>query len=450
MVTSTITPSLARTADPGRLKSLRAVVIGNVLEWLDWSIYATFAPFIAKALFAPADPVSAMLQTLAVFAVGFVARPIGGIVFGRLADTRGRRLSLVVTMTLMAAGSLFVALTPSYAQIGVYASVWLLAARLLQGLSFGGETSASYVYVSELAPARHRGLWSSSVFASGVLGVITGSLIGVLLTRTLGADDLLAWGWRVPFALGSLLGVYAYFLRRNTLETEAFEAKAKAPPVASTPAQKRDAYVQCLRLFILLGATSVAYYTWLSFAAAFAITSKGIAAADAFVATTCAQVICLLVMPFYGRLSDRIGRKPLALLTTLGFVVMSFPLDSMFSSSPWSLFLVQSIALVLWASIAAIYPALMAEQFATGPRALGIGISYAMAAVVFGGTAPYLNTWLTANGMHWVFTAYTVGLNLLATIAVLTMRETKGIDLRSMKAAPAEQRDAYRTSIQVI
>jgi MHS family alpha-ketoglutarate permease-like MFS transporter len=421
--------------------SLRATIIGNALEWFDWTIYATFSPYIARALFAPTDSVSALLQTLAIFAVGFIARPIGGIVFGRLADKRGRKLALVLTMMLMAVGSLVVALTPSYARIGALASLWLLFARLIQGFAHGGETSASYVYVSELAPAKRRGLWSSTVFASATFGGVVGSLIGVVLTRVMAAEDLKDWGWRIPFILGALLGIYAYYLRRSSIESDVFEAAAEQQLAATLPAarvERRQAYLHCLRLFVVLGATVVAYYTWLSFATAYAITAKGVPAEEAFVASLAAQVICVLALPLFGIVSDRIGRKPLALLTTVGFVVMSFPLDNMFTSSPWSLFWVQSIALLLWGSIGAIYPALMAEQFATGPRALGIGVAYSFAAVIFGGTAPYLNTWLTSMGSHWIFTAYTVGLNAIATIAVLTMRETKGLDLKTMKGAKTQ------------
>src|SRR6266446_4253781 len=165
----------AAASQPTQGKSLRATVIGNVLEWFDWTIYATFSPYIAKALFAPTDQISALLQALAIFAVGFLAGPVGGIVCGRLADTRGRRFTLVISMSLMAAGSLLLAVTPSYGQVGVLASVWLLIARLIQGFAHGGETSASYVYVSELAPAPRRGLWASSVFASATFGVIIGS-----------------------------------------------------------------------------------------------------------------------------------------------------------------------------------------------------------------------------------------------------------------------------------
>jgi MHS family alpha-ketoglutarate permease-like MFS transporter len=413
-------------------KSLRATVIGNVLEWFDWTIYATFSPYIAKAIFAPSDSMSALLQTLAVFAVGFLARPIGGIVCGRLADKRGRRFSLVFSMSLMAAGSLLLALTPAYSRIGVLASVWLLATRLLQGFAHGGETSASYAYVSELAPASKRGLWSSSVFASSTLGVVLGSLIGVALTQKLPTGEIAAWGWRLPFVIGAFLGLYAYYLRRNSIETHVAASTSSASPTSPTTRNRKQAYVSTFKLFTLLGATVVAYYTWLSFATTYAITSKGVPAKDAFIASLAAQVICMLSMPAYGALSDRIGRKPIALLSTIGFVVLSFPLDSWFTSSAWSLFIVQTVALLLWSSIGAIYPALMAEQFSTGPRALGIGVSTSFAAVVFGGTAPYLNTWLTSIGKHWMFTGYTVVLCAIATIVVLTMKETRGIDLSAM------------------
>lgn len=411
-------------------RSLHATVIGNVLEWFDWTIYATFLPYIAKALFAPGEQTTALLQTLAIFAAGFLARPIGGIVCGRLANKSGRRISLVVSMTLMALGSLLLAATPSFSRIGVLASVWLLIARLIQGFAHGGETSASYTYVSELAPSSRRGLWSSSVFASSTLGVIIGSLFGVLLTQNLRADEMATWGWRVPFVLGAFLGLYAYYLRRNSIETHTVKdvvARLAQPAIKD----RKRAYISTFKLFILLGASSVAYYTWLSFATAYAITSKGIPATDAFIASLCAQTICMLSMPFYGILSDRFGRKPFALLSTVGFVALSFPLDAWFASSAWSLFIVQTVALLLWASIGAIYPALMAEQFTTGPRALGIGVSVSFAAVVFGGTAPYINTWLTSIGKHGIFTGYTVIFSAIASVVVLTMRETNGIDLRT-------------------
>lgn len=412
-----------------KLASLRATITGNILEWLDWTLYATFSPYIAKALFAPTDSVSALLQTLAVFAVGFLARPLGSIVLSRVADKRGRSLSLVISMSLMAWGSLLLALTPSYAQIGVWASVWLLAARLLQGFAHGGETASAFVYISEIAPQRSRGLWVSTIFASSTFGVILGSLMGVALTKTLDTTAVAEWGWRVPFVIGAFLGVYAYYLRRGLVETVE-PGHQRAMPALSA-AERRQAFMNCFKLFLLVGATGIPYYTWLSFATSFAISNKGIAPSDAFLASLGAQVLCMLSLPFYGALSDRIGRKPLAVFTTLGFTLLAFPLDIWFTNSAWALFFVQSVALVLWASIGSVYPALMSEQFRSKNRALGIGAAYSSATVVFAGTAPYINAWLTAKDVHWAFTTYSAVMTGVATIAVLTLRETKGISLES-------------------
>jgi MHS family alpha-ketoglutarate permease-like MFS transporter len=413
-------------------RALWITVTGNFLEWFDWTIYAAFAPFIAKALFAPANPVSALLQTLAIFSVGFIARPVGGLVFGKFADTHGRRTALVVTMLLMAAGSLLIAFIPSYSKVGLAASALLLAARLVQGLAHGGESAAAYVYVGEIAPSASRGLWSSSFFSSITAGVILGSLLGVLLTQLLGTHDLLSWGWRIPFAFGAVLALYTFHLRRTAMESEVFrKTKKYAAEKTSSGTYSRAYFLSCLRMFVLLSATVVVYYTWLSFATSYAIVTKGIAEKSAFIASLGAQLICLLAMPLFGWLSDRVGRRPLALVTTLGFVLLSFPLDTIFTNSAWSLFMAQSVALVLFASVGSIYPALMSEQLATGGRGVGIGFVTSLSAAVFGGTAPYLNTWLSAIGSHWIFTAYTVGLNVLATIAILFMPETKGADLQT-------------------
>jgi MFS transporter, MHS family, alpha-ketoglutarate permease len=410
-----------------KLASLRATTIGNVLEWLDWTLYATFAPYLAKALFRPSDPVSALLQTLAVFAVGFVARPVGSIVISRFADRRGRGTSLLISMILMAIGSVLLAANPTYSQVGVGASIWLLVARLIQGFAHGGETCASFVYVSELAPSKSRGLWSSSIFASSTFGVILGSLMGVTLTALLSADELASWGWRIPFVFGSLLGIFAYFLRRNLAEPEA--ALASKRPAQLAPIDKKASIQSCVRLFFIIGGTGIPYYTWLSFATTLAITERHIPPNHAFLATLVAQVLCMLALPVFGMISDRIGRKPLALLTTAGFAVISFPLDWILGYTAWSLMLAQAVALVLWAGIGSIYPAFMAEQFPAGPRASGIGIAYSTSVVVFGGTAPYLNAWLSSHGLHWMFTAYGAVMCAIAAVMVMGLREEKGNDL---------------------
>ncbi|WP_208647555.1 MFS transporter [Cupriavidus lacunae] len=419
------------TRTTSREYALWITIAGNLLEWFDWTIYATFAPYIAKTMFAPSDEISAMLQTLAVFAVGFVARPIGGLMFGKFADTHGRRGALVTSMLLMATGSLLIAVAPSFAQVGVMASALLLVARLVQGFAHGGESGASYVYIAELAPARSRGLWCSSAFASVTGGVVLGSLLGVVLTQTLDSALLQSWGWRIPFVVGGGLAIFTFYLRRSAIESEAFQDNKREALVSPERARSsRSAGVTRLRLFILISATVVVYYTWLGFATSYAVVNKGISEKLAFSASLAAQLICLLAMPFFGWLSDLVGRKPLALFTTIGFTLLSFPLDFLFQSSAWSLFICQTIALLMFAATGAIYPALLSEQLATSHRGASIGLVSSLSAAIFGGTGPYLNTWLTSIGAHWLFTSYTVILCILATIAVATMPETKGIDLR--------------------
>lgn len=432
----TITSSLQNASigiDANRLRSLRATITGNVLEWFDWTVYATFAPYIARALFAPTDPLSGLLQTLAIFAVGFVVRPIGGLLFGRFADRRGRRIALVVSMMSMAFGSLLIAIIPSYSTIGTAASALLVVARIIQGLAHGGESAAAYVYVSEIAPPKSRGLWSSTVFASIAFGVIVATLFGVALTQSLTVEQLSNWGWRIPFFVGALVGIYAYYLRRSAMETEVFEAEQKPTERTAAPESTGSLLWSCTRLVLILGASNVVYATWLTFASTYAITIQKVPAAEAFRATLGAQVIGMMAFPFFGALSDRFGRKPMALLTCGGFALTSFWLLSLLNSSAWSLFLAQSIALVLWASLGAIWPAWMAEQVSTSSRSVSIGVASSLGGAIFGGTAPYLNTWLSSQGMPWAFTAYTVALNIIAVGLILTMRETRGIDLKTMR-----------------
>jgi len=226
-ITTTTTPSEpARTQALGgvlRTRSMIATGLGNILEWFDWTIYAIFASYIAKAMFDPSDPSSALLLTLAIFAVGFISRPLGGIVFGTLADSYGRKSVLLISMVLMGIGSLIITLAPSYESIGGVASLIILAARLLQGFAHGGEATASYTYLAEIAPKERRGLWSSSMYFSAGLGSLLASLVGAFLTNAISAEDMNAWGWRIPFALGAFLTIVVLFLRRNMMESEVLE-----------------------------------------------------------------------------------------------------------------------------------------------------------------------------------------------------------------------------------
>ena len=223
IMTTIVDPQLADRA--ATRKTLLGTGIGNAVEWYDWAIYATFTPFIASQLFSKADPASAVLATLAIFAVGFVARPVGGFLFGWIGDRVGRKTSMTLAVGLASLGSLMIGVAPSFAAIGVWASLMLLVARLIQGLAHGGELPSSQTYLSEVAPKEKRGLWATLIYTSGTVGILAGTLLGAILNMTLSTEAMNDWGWRVPFLVGAVMGLYALIMRSKLHETEAFEGE---------------------------------------------------------------------------------------------------------------------------------------------------------------------------------------------------------------------------------
>lgn len=426
-----------------KMKSLRAALFGNVLEFFDWTIFALFSTYIADAVFDSDDPTAALLQTLAIFAVSFVARPVGGFVFGRIADKYGRKNSLALAMIAMGIGSLLIATIPTHAAAGVVGPILLLIARMIQGLAHGGESAAAYVYVSELAPPRRRGLWSSSIFFSASVGTIAGTLLGAFMTNMVSADAMQAWGWRVPFVVGSLLAGYALYIRIRSVETEigtalvsGERAEQTQPADADSPRRSRRAVlVILLKLLVVVGAANVAFYTWITFAASYAISSLDMSESGAFAASLIAQLLGLGLFPVFGLLSDRVGRKPIATFSLIGFGLFSYPFSWILSNDPLSLFAVQLVSFVFWAAIASILPSLLSESLTSTHRAVGVGVVGSLAAAIFGGTAPFLNSWLTSIDMGWVFIGYTTLVLLAGAAVVATLRETRDIDLATMAIA---------------
>lgn len=426
-----------------KMRSLRAALFGNVLEFFDWTIFALFSTYIAKAVFSSDDPTSGLLQTLAIFAVSFVARPIGGLVFGRVADRYGRKNSLAAAMFTMGIGSLLIATIPTYSAVGIVAPCLLLTARVIQGLAHGGESAAAYVYVSELAPPRKRGLWGSSIFFSASVGTISGTLLGAVMTNVVSAESMQAWGWRVPFVLGSLLAVYGLFLRVRSIETDIGaaimtgdqEGSVEPARPVTAPAETEAAtpvWLILIKLLVVVGAANVAFYTWITFAASYAISTLDMSASGAFVASLAAQLLGLSLFPAFGLLSDRVGRKPIAMFALVGFGICSYPFSWILSSAPASLFTVQLVAFVFWAAIASILPSLLSESLTSRYRAVGVGVVGSLAAAIFGGTAPLLNSWLTSIDLSWVFIGYTTVIMFVGALVVATLRETRRIDLGTM------------------
>jgi MFS transporter, MHS family, alpha-ketoglutarate permease len=431
------------SGDPGpsaaeRCRSVVAAGVGNVLEWFDWAVYALLSTYISAALFDGSDPVSALLGTLAVFAVGFVMRPLGGYVFGRLADRRGRRWVLVTTMTLMAAGSLAIAVIPDYTVIGGFASLLLLVARLAQGFAHGGESTISLVYLPEIAPARRRALYGSTVAVAMGGGTLLSTLLGAVLANTIPGDAMSAWGWRIPFAFGALLALVVLWLRRNMIESEVHTERRDAIANGETvdPHWSRGAILaRGVQIFLYMAGATLPYYIWSAYAAVFAVSARGMDQGAAFVATLAATVLYLVATPLVALLSDRfVGRKIPVIVYYLGTAALTFPMMAFIGDDPWTLFIAQGVMLTLSAGIGGTQAAMVSEQVPTRYRTAIMGTALPLAVALFGGTAPYLNSWLYSLGLGWASNLYVVVVCLIsASVVAFGWRETRGIELRDVR-----------------
>ncbi|WP_051051073.1 MFS transporter [Nocardiopsis salina] len=420
-----------------RKKSLLASTVGNVLEWYEWSAYAVFTPFIAAVMFHQGDPVSALLSTLAVFAVGFLMRPLGGIVFGRIADRRGRKFVLITTLLMMAAGSMVIGVMPTYETIGAWASLILLSARVLQGFAHGGESATAYSYVGEIAPSHRRGMWGSVAFIAIYGGSVLAYSLGGAITTVLSESAVAEWGWRIPFLLGALLAVVALYLRRGMDESDVFEADQGREGSEEQGAEKADPAADRSRvtkavlvMIAMISGITAAHYTWTSYVATYAITQQGMDPDTAYWMSVIAQVVALVSLPFWGLLSDRIGRRPMLLIFAGLMFTLQYPLTQLISSSGWTLLLATTIALLVVSAPAAAMSAILTESFPTRVRTQGIGFAYSLSVAVFGGSAPYLNQLFNGLGIGWVFGAYIMVLCAFTGIACLFIRETRGLRLK--------------------
>lgn len=425
-----------------RRRSLLATGVGNLLEWFDWAVYAVFSTYISAALFSKEDPVSALLGTLAVFAVGFVMRPLGGFVFGRLADRKGRKWVLLVTMLMMAAGSLLIAIIPSYETIGGAASLLLLLARLIQGFAHGGESTASNVYLPEIAPRKHRALYGSTVAVAMGGGTLVATLFGTVLAQQIEATAMGEWGWRIPFLFGALLAVVVLWLRRNMMESEVHEDQAAAQArqadgsaavVVDPGWSKAQIFKRAVQVFFYMAGTTLPYYIWSSYAAVYAISQHGMDPAGAFAATLGATAINIVMVPLMGWVSDRIGRRIPVIFYNLATAALTFPMFGMIDDNPLTLFAAQSVMMAISACIGGTQPAMISEQVPTRYRTLIMGTAMPLAVALFGGTAPYLNTWFVSNGNGWMFNVYMIAICLASAFVVWRWKETKGLDLRTIR-----------------
>ena len=412
------------------IKSLFASAAGNLLEWFDWTIYAVGSVYIAAALFDKTNPTSALLNTLAVFAVGFISRPLGGFIFGPLANKFGRKNIMLTTMILMAFSSLMIACIPSFSSIGYWASLLLLIARLVQGFAHGGETATSFAYIAEIAPNHRRGLWSSSSYVANGAGTLLATLSFALLNVVFTTEQVYEWAWRIPFIIGGLLAFFALYLRRNMVESHIEGAASSKADV--TWSKKQFLRTGC-RLFLYEAGSTITFYTWVVCVSIYAITQKGMDPKSAFLMSCLAQLIYILCLPMQGWLSDKIGRKKTILISYAGCAVTIFPLWALISNEPWTLFAAQTVGLIFIGFSMSCKAAAISEQVPTQYRTKMIGVFTSLSSALFGGTASYINTWLYSNQMGWMFSLYLIMICCISFIGVLLWKDRSGVPLDQIK-----------------
>ena len=407
------------------LRQLAAASVGNAAEWYDWYAYSFLAVYFAGRIFpkGAGGSLVPLLSAFAVFAVGFFMRPVGGLLMGAVADRRGRRAALTVTILAMGCGSLLLAVTPTYAAAGVLAPVVLVVARLVQGLSVGGEFAASTTFLVESAGPGRRGLFSSFQYVSTTIGQLIASGISALCAGLLTDSQMGAWGWRLPFVVGALISLVGFWIRQGAVETRGgLDVPSEARP-GLFEALLRHPRQSLLICGITVGGT-IAYYTWTTYLPTYATVNAGFGKGAALTVGTISLAFFALLQPLGGMLSDRIGRRPLLLTFAVGFAVLAVPLLHLVTRAFLSLLLVQCAGMVLLTGYTAIAAAVNAEVFPARVRAAGIGFPYSLTVALFGGTAPYVGTWFKQAGHPGWFPWYVAVLCLVSAGVYLTLPET--------------------------
>ncbi|GAB3308359.1 MFS transporter [Hymenobacter humi] len=433
-----------------RLRSIVSGSIGNLVEWYDWYAYSAFALYFAPVFFPKGSPTAQLLNTAAIFAVGFLMRPLGAWLLGAYADRHGRRAALLLSVQLMAGGSLLIAATPGYARIGVLAPALLLLARLIQGISVGGEYGTSATYLSEMAGARHRGFWSSFQYLTLMGGQLLALVVQLGLQRVLSPAELGDWGWRVPFVIGAVAAMGALYLRTHMGETAAFEqhradlatAGAEGEGHAPTPGQMRILMQHPRAVLTVVGLTlggTLAFYTFTTYAQKFLVNTSGFSKEMATLISFGVMAVALLFQPLLGAISDKVGRRPVLLMFGIGATLGTVPLLRLLAHTQDAgvaagLLIAALFVVSGYTSISAV---VKAELFPTEIRALGVGLPFALTVAIFGGTAEYVALLAKNEGVEEWFYWYVTACAFLSLLVYWRMGETQRNSRIAPDAVPA-------------
>ncbi|MBQ0821314.1 MFS transporter [Microvirga sp. HBU67558] len=417
----------------GRLKSILGGSAGNMVEWYDWYVYSAFTLYFAPIFFPKGDQTAQLLNAAAVFAVGFLMRPIGAWIMGIYADRKGRKAGLTLSVTLMCTGSLMIAVTPGYERIGVFAPIVLVLARLLQGISVGGEYGASATYLSEMAGKSRRGFFSSFQYVTLISGQLIALAVLLVLQQVMTEPALEAWGWRIPFAIGGVLAVIVFYLRRGLAETESYknaqgaQANDAKAPRSSGLALFTKYPREALTVIALTAGGTLAFYAYTTYLQKFLVNTSGFSREAASQITAAALFVFMLLQPAAGALSDRIGRKPLMVGFGILGVLFTYLIFSTLAGTkdPYVAFALSLAALVIVTGYTSINAVVKAEMFPAHIRALGVALPYAIANTVFGGTAEYVALWFKQAGIEYGFFWYVTAMVAISLVVYLRMRDTR-------------------------
>jgi len=415
-------PTTSTAADTRRrIFGIVGASSGNLVEWFDFYVYSFCAIYFAPAFFPNGNSTTQLLNTAGVFAAGFLMRPIGGWLFGRIADKRGRRTAMMISVFMMCGGSLVIACLPPYAVIGAAAPLLLLIARLFQGLSVGGEYGTSATYMSELAIKGKRGFYASFQYVTLIGGQLLAVLVLVILQQLLTTDQLKAWGWRVPFVIGALAALVALYLRSSLTETSTEETRTRKEAGTLVGLMKHKRAFFTVVAFTAGG--SLIFYTFTTYMQKYLVNTAGMHAKTASAVMTFALLVYMLLQPAFGALSDKIGRRQSMIWFGVLSTIFTVPLLHLLKdvANPYAAFGLVVGALAIVSFYTSISGLIKAEMFPPEVRALGVGLSYAIGNALFGGSAEYVALWLKSIGSESIFYWYVTALCALGLVVTWRM-----------------------------